>query len=482
MAAIKMQTNEYTKLSRKEKSAIKESGRKKRKAAAQERKSKHPKKKRDNPVSVTVDEEGRYIFHGRSFSITKDKNAALEPFGKVLSLRGKQLLLLPTPEQTNLIHQTNGCARVVRNDYLAKRMEQYKKEKTTLSVSEYKATYLKALKKEKPYLRDVDKFALESAVKAVDKAYQNFFDGNANFPKFVSRYKPNGNSYSTSFTNNNIEVLEQDGIPYVKLPKLGLVRFVLPKGSTVQTLLMPNTNITGATITKDGSNYLVSLNLETVVDKAKPVEVYESSRVIAMDMGLRKFCDYGTGDGDHVAVENPRWINKHEKRLRRFQKSLSRKQYDEKTHTGSKNWEKAKARVAKEQRKISNQRKDFQHKLSRKIADSCDVFICEDLNIKGMLKNKHLARQISSVGWGQFLMFVQYKLEAKGGIFMKVDRYFPSSKLCQCGYKHAQLKGELYWQCPNCHRINERDDNAVDNLIKEGMRILSTRNIEIIAA
>ena len=96
------------------------------------------------------------------------------------------------------------------------------------------------------------------------------------------------------------------------------------------------------------------------------------------------------------AVANPRWIRIHEKRLRRLQKSLSRKQYDAKTHTGSNNWLKAKRRVAAEYRKLTNQRKDYQHKLSRAVADACDVFVCEDLNIRGMLKNHRLSKEISS--------------------------------------------------------------------------------------
>ena len=333
---------------------------------------------------------------------------------------------------------------MVRNDYLQKRIDQYAKDRTTLSASDYKKTYLKALKKEKPYLCDVDKFALESAIDNVDAAYKNFFEGNANFPKFASRYKHNGNSYTTKYTNNNIEVRETEGMPYVKLPKIGLVRFVMPKGRTMQDLFLPGTRITSATVTEEGDNYTISLSLEAVIDRTTPVAMFQSSRIIAMDMGIRKFCDYGTGNGDHITVENPRWIDKHEKRLRRFQKALSRKQYDEKTHTGSRNWEKAKRRVAKEQRKIANQRRDFHHKLSRKIAESCDVFICEDLNIRGMLKNRRLTKQISSAGWGQFLTFVKYKIEARGGIFLKVGRFFSSSKLCRCGYKHTQLKGALY--------------------------------------
>ena len=132
--------------------------------------------------------------------------------------------------------------------------------------------------------------------------------------------------------------------------------------------------------------------------------------------------------------------------------------------------------------KIANQRKDFQHKLSRQIANRFDIVVCEDLNIKGMIKNRHLSKQISSVGWGTFLTYLKYKVEAKGGIFLKVSRWFPSSKMCACGYKNTNLKSELIWKCPCCGKVNERDDNAVNNLADEGFRILSTMGVTLNAA
>ena len=245
-------------------------------------------------------------------------------------------------------------------------------------------------------------------------------------------------------------------------------------------ILANNGRILRAAVIKDGNNYLVSLCLEHVVKKTEPLKTIQSDRLISVDMGISRFCDYSADGKTFVRVDNPRWIKTHAKRLRRFQKSLSRKQYDTKTHTGSKNWEKAKQKVAKEQRKTANQRKDFHHKLSRELADSCDVFVCENLNIKGMLKNRHLSKEIASVGWGQFLEFVKYKVERNGGMFIQVSRWFPSSKLCQCGYKNTELElGDRYWICPQCHKFHDRDDNAVVNLRAEGIRILSEKNISV---
>ena len=439
---------------------------------------KKPKKERTNPITAVQNGDG-FSFRGRSMQPTADKNAALAPFGKVVWDHGEQMLLLPDEGQAKKIRQFIGCARVVRNDFLQTKKTLYTDKHISLTGSEYKKKYLPLLKEKRPYLKEADKFALESAVESVEAAYTNFFSGRAGFPKFTNRYKPNGNRYTTKYTNGNLDLIEAENGTFVKLPKIGLVRCIIPSGKTVASIMGNGGHILKATVIKDGDNYLVSLGVEHVIDKPEALKTVDARRIVSMDMGIRVFCDYGSGNGEHVHVENPRWIRKHSRRLRRFQKALSRKQYDVETHTGSRNWDKARRKVAKEQRKIANQRKDFHHKLSRKIADMCDVFICEDLNVRGMLKNRHLAKEISSIGWSQFLMFVRYKLERKGGMFLKVSRWFPSSKLCSCGYKNTELKSQRYWVCPKCHALHDRDDNAVDNLRKEGIRILTEKGIRV---
>ena len=433
-----------------------------------------------NPVTVTVSGDGTFTFHGRSANITCDKNRALEPYGKILLQYGKQLTLLPTEGQALLIRKTNGCSRVVARDYLDVRQTFYRETKGSLTVSSYKEDGLKHLKEEKPWLREVDKFALEAAVEHVDAAYTKFFREGSGFPRYPSKYKPNGNRYTTKQTNGNIRLFTgKDGLSYVKLPKLGEVRYVLPKGALPGTVLLPGSRITSATVIKDGMNYLVSLQLEAVIDKTAPLKTVSARRITGLDLGLKEFAVYGDGSGECIHVKNERFIKLHEKRLRRFQRMLSRRRYDRKAHKGSKNYYKAKDLVAKEQRKTTNQRKDFHHKLSRKIADSCDVFVCEDLNIKGLMKNRHLSKAIAGVGWGRFLSMVKYKVERKGGIFLKVSRWYPSTKTCtHCGYKNDSLTlNDRFWKCPECGAFINRDENAVDNLIKEGMRLLEERGI-----
>lgn len=437
--------------------------------------------KRKNPITAEQNTDGSFSFKGRSLSPTRDKNEALAPYGKMVWNHGQKLLLLPTEEQAEAIRRIIGCARFVRNHYLDTRIRLFREEAAPLNGSAYKKEYLPKLKEEHPWLKDADKFALEAAIEHVDDAYRNFFNGKARFPRFVSRYRPSGNRYETKYTNGNIRLFTSgDGLAYVQIPKVGKVRCVMPKGMTPKGILSNNGRILKAAVSKDGRDYLVSLSLEHVVDKAEPLHTVRPDRVIAMDMGLRRFCDYSADGKTFVRVENPKWILKHEKRLRRFQKALSRKQYDTAAHKGSANWEKARQKVAGEHRKIANQRKDFHHKLSRTVADSCDVFVCEDLNIRGMLKDRRLAKAVSSVGWYRFPTFVRYKLERKGGVFLKVSRWFPSSKLCACGYKNTDLKrGDRYWTCPKCHAVHDRDDNAVVNLRREGIRLLSEKGMTV---
>ena len=425
---------------------------------------------------------GEFIFHGRSMQITKEKNALLAPYGKILFSYGKVLRLLPTEVETQNINQQIGNARFVRNSYLNERNKIYETSKTTLTVADYKKNYLPKLKEDNPFLYLSDKFALESAVERVDDAYNHFFDNlkngrKAGFPKMASKFKPNGNSYTTKFTNNNIGLYIIDGLPYIKLPKLGKMRFVLPVGETIDSIFPRGTKITSATIRRSNDIYTVSLQLEQIIDKPENLLEIHKTDVYAMDMGIKDFGIYGNCEFTEKEL-NPRWIKIHEKRLRRYQKSLSRKV------KGSKNYEKAKVKITHEHRKIKNQRRDFHHKLSRKIVNECKVFICEDLNIKGMVKNRHLSKEISSVGWGQFLNFVKYKLERKGGIFVQVGRFYASSKTCShCGHKNDELTlKDRYWTCPQCGTHLDRDENAKDNMIEEGIRILETdHNILVIA-
>ena len=460
---------------------------KKAKFAEKAKAVKKVKSAEEKPIKYTVTAEqqtdGTFEFRGGKggFNIIKQKNKALEPYGKCIYNYGVLLELIPEGKQA-AINQQIGNARVVHNDYLSKREEYYKETKKTLTVLQYKKEYLPALKKEKEYLNNTDKFVYENACRNVDDAYNRFFKGLSGFPKYASRTKPNGNSFTTNFTNNNIELKMIDGIPYVKLPKIGNIRFILPKGKILADIQPQGVSIKAATVSRepDGS-YRIALRMESVIDKPVFPTVINAREIISVDLGLKDFGVFGNLK-ESISVPNPRWIQVHAKRLRRFQQSLSRKQYDHKTHTGSKNWEKARAKVAKEQRKIADQRRDFHHKLSRTITDNCVAFICEDLAVKNMMKNRHLSKSIVSVGWSQFLTMLQYKMERAGKYFRKISRWYPSSQTCGCcGYKNTDVKdlSVRKWKYPKCGTWHDRDVNAQQNIYKIGAKMLQDEGIQI---
>ena len=461
---------------------------KKAKAAEKEKTVKKVKPTEERPIKYTVTAEQQadctFEFRGGKggFNIIKQKNKALEPYGKCIHNYGVLLELIPEDKQA-AINQQIGNARVVHNDYLSKREEYYKETKKALTVSQYKKEYLPALKKEKEYLNNTDKFVYENACRNVDDAYNRFFNGLSGFPKYASKTKSNGNSFTTNFTNNNLELKMIDGIPYVKLPKVGCVRFILPKGKILTDIQPHGVTIKAATVSMepDGS-YRIALRMESVIDKPVFPTVINAREIISVDLGLKEFGVFGNLE-ESIPVPNPRWIQVHEKRLRRFQQSLSRKQYDHKTHTGSNNWEKTRAKIAKEQRKIADQRRDFHHKLSRAITDNCVAFICEDLAVKNMMKSRHLSKSIASVGWSQFLTMVQYKMERAGKYFRKISRWYPSSQTCGCcGYKNTDVKdlGIRKWICPKCGTWHDRDINAQQNIYKIGAKMLRDEGIQII--
>ena len=470
------------------KKASKVQAAKKAKAAEKENTVKKVKPAEEKPIKYTVTAEqqadGTFEFHGGKggFNIIKQKNKALEPYGKCIHNYGVLLELIPGDKQS-AINQQIGNARVVHNDYLSKREEYYKETKKALTVSQYKKEYLPALKKEKEYLNDTDKFVYENACRNVDDAYNRFFKGLSGFPKYASRTKPSGNSFTTNFTNNNIELKMIDGIPYVKLPKVGCVRFILPKGKILTDIQPHGVSIKAATVSRElNGSYRIALRMESVIDKPVFLTVINAREIISVDLGLKEFGVFGNLE-ESIPVPNPRWIQVHEKRLRRFQQSLSRKQYDHKTHTGSNNWEKTRAKIAKEQRKIADQRRDFHHKLSRAITDNCVAFICEDLAVKNMMKSRHLSKSIASVGWSQFLTMVQYKMERAGKYFRKISRWYPSSQTCGCcGYKNTDVKdlGVRKWICPKCGTWHDRDINAQQNIYKIGTKMLQDEGIQII--
>ena len=370
-------------------------------------------------------------------------------------IKGYKYRIYPTEEQKELINKTFGCSRFVYNHFLAMKIRLYKTEQKSLSYNKC-SSLLTELKKEREWLKEVDKFALQNSLKDLNTAYQNFFreiqknNTNQGFPKFKSK-KNNYKSYRTNFTNNNIE-LDFDNNK-IKLPKLKWIKCKMHREFTGKIL--------SATISQVPSGkHFVSLNIE-----CQHEELLETKNAIGLDLGISDLLITSNGK----TFQNNKLIYKYEKKLVKLQRQLAKKQ------KRSKNFYKQRIKIAKLHEKITNIRIDNLHKISSQIVKENQFIFSEDLNIKGMVKNPNLAKSIHDVSWSELIRQLQYKSEWNNRIYHKVDRFYASSQICNnCNYKNEKTKNLSIreWTCPKCGTYHNRDINASINILNQGLKDL----------
>ena len=363
--------------------------------------------------------------------------------------KGFGFRLYPKRWQEGLFARNFGCSRWAYNHFLEEKIRVFKETKKHLNYSKC-CRMLTQLKKQEDtaWLAEADSTALQQSLRNLDQAFDNFSkraSQGVGFPSF--KKKKSRKTYRTT----NAKIVDET---HVWIPKVGLVKARISRPVEGR--------IVSATIkqTSSGKYFIVF----TCVDIQEPPKSTDG-KAIGIDLGIKSLVT--TSDGEKIdGVTDTRKL---EKKLAREQRKLSRKK------KGSDNREKQKIRVAKVYEKIANKRKDHLHKVTAKIISENQVICAETLDVSGMLKNRYIARRLANQSFATILGFLEYKAKEKGKTFVQVGKDFASSKTCHnCGAREDKMPAsKRKWKCKACGARHDRDINAAQNILAEGIRILN---------
>ncbi len=350
-----------------------------------------------------------------------------------------------------MLARTFGCIRVVWNRTLAARHARWHLDGRGTSYAESDRA-LTAMKKDPDlaFLNEVSCVPLQQALRHQHKAFTAFFASRASCPRFKSRRSRQSAHYTRSaFTMHGGEL---------RLAKIALpIRFVWSWPDVDVTRLDPAMVIVCRE--SDGRWYVTF-----TIDTDAPAPLQQTGRAVGVDLGVTDFAVTSAGD----KIANARHLEHKARSLARYQRRMARCQ------KGSVNRRKAAAKVARAHRKVRNARSDFLHRASTRLVRTADLIVIEDLAVKNMVRNRHLARAISGCGWGEFRRQLEYKCQRYGRRLVVIDRWFPSSKTCSaCGHLLAELSlSTRRWTCPACGARHDRDINAAKNILAAGLAVV----------
>ena len=361
----------------------------------------------------------------------------------VCMLKAYKYRIYPTKEQEESFFQHFGACRFVYNWALENKIKSY--EQNGKSVSRFTLNKMMTeLKEEHTWLKNVNSQSLQGATLSLETAFTKFFREKKGFPKFKSKKNPVQSFsvpqfYEVDFDKNK-----------VKLPKIGWIKTKLHrKFKGIEKTATLSRTPTG--------KYYISILVDD--EQETPVKSLFNEKVtVGIDIGIKDFAILSNGE----KIDNPKYLKTSIQRLNVLQRRMSRKQ------KGSKNRAKARNAVSKLHERISNQRNDFQHKLSSKLIGENQALALETLNVSGMLKNNCLALHIADASWNSFVTKLEYKAEWFGKTILRIGRFEPSTKICNvCGYYNKNLTlADREWQCPDCKINHDRDINAAINIKK----------------
>ena len=351
--------------------------------------------------------------------------------------------MYPDEEQIEMFLKHFGACRFVYNWSLEQKIKAYETDKTSLSCYDLNSM-LPDLKKEIEWLKEVNAQSLQQTQKRLDSAFKRFFREKKGFPKFKSRKNPIQSfqvpqSYIVDFDTNQI-----------RLPKLGWVK------TTIHRTFEGTLKTATVSMTATGKFFISVLVEDGRATPEKESFGYDST--IGLDVGITDFVTMSDG----TKIYNPKFLKSSLQRLKVLQRRVSRKK------KGSKNRDRARQAVALQHEMITNQRKDFLHKLTTKLIRENQAIAIETLNVAGMMKNHCLAQAIGDVSWSEFFRQLGYKCERYGKTLLRIGQFEPSSKICNvCGSINRDLKlSDREWTCANCGSLHDRDENAAINIKK----------------
>ena len=361
-------------------------------------------------------------------------------------LKAYKYKIKPNKQQQELLGKFFGCVRYVYNWGLNAKTSAYKENGKAVGYSEL-AKELVNIKKQDEYewLNECPGVSLQQSLRCLDNAFTSFFRKNGKYPRFKSK----------KHSKDTVKFIQSVHFDFenwtVKLPKLGKVK-LCENRTFDQSKCKQGT----CTVSRDHcGTYWCVITVDDLKPKPTKTKLVKDNAV-GIDLGIKDYAILSDG----TKFTNPKHLEKAQRKLAWLQRNFAR------TAKGSKNHEKMRVKVAKCYRAISNQRNDFLHKLSTNLVRNYDVICLEDLNVKGMEQNHHLARAIQGAAWSEFVRQLEYKSEWYGKNVLFIGRFEPSSKLChKCGYINQKLQlKDREWVCPVCGEHHDRDVNAAKNI------------------